>query len=126
MLNFFRRILVYCTKITFVQEALAADIDLRMIKRRPTAKEKFGIFIILLSYVLGWPAVAGFGLLSMYLKEPLVLVIGGTAIYGFSHLMFIAGLYIAGKEYARVLLQWSVKKFFNKMLPGPADKAQAG
>lgn len=126
MLNCFRRILVYCTKIKFVQQALAADIDLRMISRRPTAKEKFGIFLILLSYVLGWPAVAGFGLLSMYLKEPLVLIIGGPTIYIISHLMLFAGIYIAGRDYARVLLQWSVKKFFAKMLNRPADKPRGG
>jgi hypothetical protein len=123
MLNRFRRLLACCAEIKFVREALAADIDLSCMNRRPTAKEQAGIFLILLSYVLGWPAVAGFGFLAMYLKESMVLIIGGPAIYIISHFMFIAGIYIAGKEYARVFLQWSLKKFFQKMQVSPADKA---
>jgi len=126
MMNRFCRLLTSCTEIKFVQQALAADIDLSCINRRPTPKEKFGVFLVLLSYVIGWPAVAGCGFLAMFLREPLVLVIGGPTIYVISHLVFIAGVYIAGRDYARVLLQWSLKKFFEKMLAGPADKAKTG
>ena len=115
LLNCFRRILTCCEKINYVQRARAEHIDMSCMARRPTLKEQFGIFLILLSYVLGWPAVAGFAFLSMYLKEPLVLIIGGPSIYGFSHVLFIAGIYIAGRQYAAVLVKWSIKKAYEKM-----------
>ena len=129
MMNRFCRLLTSCTEIKFVQQALAADIDLSCINRRPTPKEKFGVFLVLLSYVIGWPAVAFFGFMSLYLRQPLVLIIGGPLTYGISHAVFLVGVYIAGKDYARVFMKWSIKKVCEKLSaaarPLPADAVKA-
>jgi hypothetical protein len=114
----------------FFQRILQEDLDLRCLKRRPTAREQFGIFLVLLSYVIGWPAVAFFGFLSLYLKQPLVLIIGGPLTYGTSHVVFLVGMYIAGKDYATVFMKWSIKKACEKLsaaaqqLPADAVKVK--
>jgi len=113
----------------FVQRILQEELDLRCLKRRPTAREQFGIFLVLLSYVIGWPAVAFFGFMSLYLRQPLVLIIGGPLTYGISHAVFLVGVYIAGKDYARVFMKWSIKKVCEKLSaaarPLPADAVKA-
>ena len=113
----------------FVQRILQEEPDLRRLKRRPTAREQFGIFLVLLSYVIGWPAVAFFGFMSLYLRQPLVLIIGGPLTYGISHLVFLVGMYIAGKDYAMVFMKWSIKKACEKLSaaarPLPADAVKA-
>ncbi len=64
-----------------------------------------GLFLILLSYVIGWPAVGALGLISLYTENPLILAIGGPLTYGISHLMFLIGMYYAGKDYAAACLE---------------------
>ena len=50
------------------------------------------------------------GLLAFYTGEPLTLAIGGPLTYGLSHLVFLAGLYLAGKRYAVALAHWAARK----------------
>jgi hypothetical protein len=113
----------------FFQRILQEELDLRCLKRKPTAREQFGIFLVLLSYVIGWPAVAFFGFLSLYLKQPLVLIIGGPLIYGTAHVVFLVGMYIVGKDYAMIFMKWSIKKACEKLSAGgpqqPADVVKA-
>ena len=75
-----------------------------------------GIILIGFSYLIGWPAVALFGILSIYFGQPLILIIGGPVIYGISHLVFIAGLYLAGARYSYVFLRWATRKALEKVL----------
>jgi hypothetical protein len=109
----------------FFQRILQEELDLRCLKRKPTAREQFGIALVLFSYVIGWPAVAFFGFLSLYLKQPLVLIIGGPLIYGTAHVIFLVGMYIVGKDYATLFMKWSIKKACEKLSAGgpqrPAD-----
>lgn len=63
-----------------------------------------GLFLILFSYVIGWPAVGALGLVSFYTGNPLILAVGGPLVYGLSHLMFLIGMYYAGKDYAMACL----------------------
>lgn len=112
-----------------IQRILQEELDLRSLKRRPTAREQCGIVLVLLSYVLGWPAVAFFGVLALYFKQPLILLVGGPLIYGFSHVVFFAGMYIAGKEYTKLFIKWFIKKIYEKLAAGtpapPADAVKA-
>jgi hypothetical protein len=107
----------------FARKALEEEADLSPFKERPSARTLFGIFLMGFSYVIGWPAVAFFGILSIYLREPLVVIIGGPVIYGISHLVFLAGLYCAGARYAYIFFRWATRKFLEKYLdrvPGDA------
>ena len=113
--KFFRDSLERIARMKTIQRIIQEELDLSCLKRRPTRCEQFGIVLVLFSYVMGWPAVAFFGLLSVYCKQPLVLVIGGPLVYGASHLVFFAGAYLAGKTYTKTLIKWSIKKACEKV-----------
>jgi hypothetical protein len=79
-------------------------------REKPAMQVYVGIGLILISYVIGWPAVGMLSLIAFYTREPLILVIGGPLVYGLSHLVFLAGLYLAGKRYALALAHWASRK----------------
>ena len=78
----------------------------------------FGVGMVLFSFVLGWPMVALFGVLSAYSHAPILLLLG-TAFYGFSHLVFMFGMYLAGPNcirYADVVFSWILRKAVERAL----------
>jgi hypothetical protein len=92
------------------------DGDARYVFREKPAMQVYvGIGLILISYVIGWPAVGMLGLIAFYTAEPLILVIGGPLVYGLSHLVFWAGLYLAGKRYALALAHWASRKVLARL-----------
>lgn len=102
-----------CIKITlalvntgFVRSAMAERADLAPFREKPTPTILFGVFLIGLSFLLGWPAVAVLGMISLKLHTPWIVVVGGPLIYGFSHLVFIAGMYISGGTYTLIFCRW--------------------
>lgn len=103
-------------RIPYVQSAMADRADLVVLRERPAPREIFGLSLIVFSYAIGWPAVSALGMLSVYYEEPLLLGIGGPAIYCFSQLVFIAGIYAAGAKYARTLLRWATRMVMEKMM----------
>ncbi|MCG8334189.1 MAG: hypothetical protein MJE63_06705 [Proteobacteria bacterium] len=80
-----------------------------------------GLIIIGFSYVIGWPMVSALGVLAVYFKEPLLFAIGSPLTYGLSHLVFILGVFIAGKDtviYMNTFLKWSATRGLRRFL-GP-------
>jgi hypothetical protein len=73
--------------------------------KRPTVRVKIGLSLILLSYVICWPAIGVLGAISLYTEEPMILIVGGPIMYGVSHLMFLIGIYFAGRDYALASLK---------------------
>jgi hypothetical protein len=55
--------------------------------------------------VLGWPAVGALAALSIRLDAPLLAAVGTPACLVLSHLLFAAGLYVAGGARAGSLLE---------------------
>ena len=92
-----------------VIKPIAEESDLRIYKKRPSVRVMVGLSLILLSYIIGWPAVGALGLISIYTEEPLILIVGGPLVYGVSHLVFFIGMYFAGRDYALACLK-RVKK----------------
>ena len=74
-----------------------------------------GISTIGFSYIIGWPAISAIGTLSIYLNEPLLLAIGGPLLYGFSHLVFLIGMYLAGAQYTKIFLRWATRIAMEKL-----------
>jgi hypothetical protein len=67
---------------------------------------------------LGWPMVGLFSVLSAYFQAPALLIVG-PAFYGFSHLVWLFGIYLAGRDcikYADIVLSWSLRKVVEKTL----------
>lgn len=106
------------SRTEFARKALEQKADLSPFREKPSARILFGLFLMVFSYVIGWPAVALFGILSVCFNQPLIVILGGPAIYGTSHLVFLAGMYLAGAKYTYFFFRWATRKFLEKYL-GP-------
>lgn len=111
-----RRLIKRIAEIRYVRCAMAEKADLSAFKKKPTPRMIIGIAAMAFSYIIGWPAVAGLGALSFYMKEPLIVAIGGPTIYGLSHLVFILGMYLAGAAYTLVFFRWLTRIGMEKLL----------
>ncbi len=93
-------------RIQFVSTAVSEQADLSAFNKKPSLRIILGLLTIGLSYLIGWPAVAGLGIVAIKLNQPLIAVLGGPLTYGLSHLVFILGMYLAGAEYTVIFLRW--------------------
>ena len=118
-----RRIANWIARTKYGRGAVADGADLSMFKEKPSFTLKIGLFLLALSYLLGWPAVGAFGVAAGYFKEPLIVAIGGPAIYGFSWVVWWISIAITGKEslfYARAFNKWLTRRFIERF----GDSAQ--
>jgi len=102
----------------YVRRAVEKEVNLDTLKTSPSPRFFFGVGLVLFSYVLGWPMVGLFSVLSAYFQAPVLLMLG-PAFYGFSHLVWMFGMYLAGRDcmrYADVILSWSLRKAVEKTL----------
>jgi hypothetical protein len=99
----------------YAQKAVEEKADLDAFKHKPSARILLGVFLIGFSYIIGWPTVSALTGLAVYLKEPLVAVIGGPLAYGLSHLVFMAGMYLAGAKYSAIFLRWATRMLVERM-----------
>jgi peptidoglycan/xylan/chitin deacetylase (PgdA/CDA1 family) len=117
----FRFLALKVASTAYVRRAIREQVNLDAFKTKPSPKFLFGVGLILGSYVLGWPMVGLFSVLSAYFRAPVLLMVG-PAFYGFSHLVWLLGMYLAGRDsikYADILLSWSLRKAVEKtVLPG--------
>jgi hypothetical protein len=100
----------------FVRNAIAEKADLTAFKQKPSARILLGVFLIGFSYIIGWPAVGALAGLAVYLQEPLVAIIGGPLTYGLSHLVFLAGMVLAGAKYSGIFLRWATRIVMEKLM----------
>ncbi|MBI5553036.1 MAG: hypothetical protein HY911_16105 [Desulfobacterales bacterium] len=100
----------------FVRQALADNADLSAFKGKPSLKVILGVTAIIISYIIGWPAVALLGFLAAYYGRPAIVVVGGPLIYGLSHLVFLLGMYLAGAQYSWIFLRWLTRVTMLKLL----------
>jgi hypothetical protein len=93
----------------YVRSAIRDKADLSAFKKKPSFRELLGISAIGISYIICWPAISVLGALSVYLKKPLLLAIGGPVLYGLSHVVFLVGMYLAGAQYSKIFLRWATR-----------------
>ena len=94
----------------FVAAAVCDHADLSAFGEKPSLRIILGLLAIGLSYLIGWPAIAGLGIIAVKLHQPWIAVIGGPVVYGLSHLVFILGMYLCGAEYSVIFLRWLSRK----------------
>ena len=112
-----RKIAKYLVGRKYIREILDNPTDLREFKERPTPRLIAGLILMGLSYVIGWPAVAALSALAVWLREPLIAVIGCPTIYGLSCVVFIVGAWLAGApHYMGILTRYTVQFFLRKLL----------
>jgi hypothetical protein len=110
-----RKIAQYLSKKKFIIKIMEKPADLSKFKERPTPRLITGLVLMGFSYVIGWPAVAALGFLSVWLKEPLIIIIGGPTIYGLSHVVFILGAWLArAPHYIGALTKYTIQRFLKK------------
>jgi len=113
-LNIIRKIAQGIAKTKFGRNALNENADLTVFNKKPSAKVFWGVFLMLISYIAGWPMIGLFGALSLYWKEPLIITIGGPILFGVAHIAFFAGLYLAGGRYVMPFIRWATKVMLKK------------
>jgi hypothetical protein len=100
----------------YVHSAISEQADLSAFKQKPTPVVLAGVLAIALSYVIGWPAVAVFGILSVKLHNPWIVAVGGPLTYGLSHVVFLLGMYLSGAKYSLIFLRWLTRVSMEKLL----------
>ena len=111
-MNIIKRI----ARTDYVRSAINDKADLSAFREKPSARIIIGVSMICLSYIIGWPAISAAGALSIYLKKPMLIVIGGPLLYGLSHLVFLFGMYLAGVRYTKIFLRWATRVTVEKLL----------
>jgi hypothetical protein len=111
-----KHIILKTAEKDFVRRAIAEQADLSSFKEKPSFLVISGIFVICLSFVLGWPAVAALGALAVKLDKPMIAVIGGPLTYGLSHLVFLFGMYLSGGKYTLIFFRWLTRVTMEKLL----------
>ncbi len=112
------------TSTGYARRAIQEPVTLDAFKTRPSVRFLWGVSFVLLSYVLGWPMVALFSILAAYLRNPALLMVG-PACYGFSHLVFLFGMYLAGRDcikYVDILSRWGMRRALEKALNLESEK----
>ena len=90
--------------------------DLSAFKEKPSPRIIAGLLAIMISYIIGWPAVAALGFLALKLHEPWIVIVGGPLTYGLSHLVFLLGMYLCGAVYSLIFLRWLTRISVGKLL----------
>ena len=100
-----------------VRTALETPVDPALF-HRPPPRIAFGLALLGLSYLAGWPAIALLGVVAAWLRRPALLV-GGPILYGLSWLIFATGLLFIGKQSAsagRAFGLWLVRRLAERFL----------
>ena len=121
----FRRFLgLWLASTAAGRKAIREKTVLSAFKERPSKRFLAGVGLMLFSYVLGWPMVGLFSVLAAYFQKP-GLLMGGPLSYGFSHLVFLSGLYLAGKDslrYVEIFSLWSLRTLVERLTAGNGAK----
>ncbi|HOD13073.1 MAG TPA: hypothetical protein PKI31_00005, partial [Spirochaetota bacterium] len=67
-----KKIAAWAARTEFGKNAIREQADLGAFKDKPTPRIITGIFLMALSYLIGWPAVALFGVFAVYFGQPLI------------------------------------------------------
>jgi len=106
MLASLQNALFFAAGTSFVRNAIRERADLTPFHAKPGMSVLAGVFCIIISFPLGWPAVVFFGYLAIRWHNPWMAAVVGPAIYAFSHLLFLFGMWLSGMTYTLVLCRW--------------------
>ena len=112
-----RKIGQYLAGKKFIQKILENPADLSEFKERMTPRLITGLILMVLSFIIGWPAVAALSVLAVWFKEPLIAVIGCPTTYALSYVVFIIGAWLSrAPHYMGILARYTIQSFLRKLL----------
>ena len=98
----------------FGQTSLTKPDGLSILKPQPSTRVYVGLVLMVMSFLIGLPALAFLSYLSVKLSKPMTIAVGGPVVILFVHILFGVGVYLAGHNYASKVLQWATKRFLQK------------
>jgi hypothetical protein len=111
-----RKIAQYLAGKKYIREMLEHPADLSEFKQRPTPRLITGLVLMGFSYVIGWPAVAALSALAVWMREPLIAVIGCPTTYGLSYVVFIVGAWLSrAPHYMGTLTRYALQSLLRKL-----------
>jgi hypothetical protein len=113
-MSFLRSFARRLAQTKFGQKSLTKPDGLSALKQQPGTRVYVGLVLMVISYLIGLPALAFLSYLSVKLSKPMTIAVGGPVVLLLVHIMFVVGVYLAGQNYAVELLQWATKRFLQK------------
>jgi hypothetical protein len=114
-----KQIILRLAETAYFRKIIEAPPDLGIFREKPSPRFFAGLGVMAISYAIGWPLIAILGGMAFHFREPLIFTVGSPITYGFSHLVFMTGVWIAGPDsikYMKVFLRWSVARGFHRIL----------
>jgi len=112
-----RKIAQYLAGKKYIKEILENPADLGEFKERPTLRLIAGLILMVLSFIMGWPAVAALSVMAVWFKEPLIAIIGCPTTYALSYLVFIVGSWLSrAPHYLDTIARYILQSFLKKIL----------
>ena len=112
-----RRLAVRLARTRFVRTAMEGEVaDLGALQGKPSPAVIVGVALIGFSYIIGWPAVGLLTILAAHYQRAAIVVVGGPLTYGLSHVVFMVGMYFAGRSYAPIFLRCAARAVMRKLL----------
>jgi len=111
---FLRSFARWLAQTKFGQKSLTRPDGLSILKQQPGTRVYVGIVLLVVSYLIGLPALAFLSYLSVKLNKPMIIAVGGPVVFLLVHIMFGVGVYLAGRNYAVEGLYWATRRFLHK------------
>ena len=112
-----RNIARYLAGKKYIKEILENPADLSEFRERMTPRLITGLILMVLSFIIGWPAVATLSVLAVWFKEPLIAVIGCPTTYALSYVVFIIGAWLSrAPHYMGIMARYTIQSFLRKLL----------
>ena len=112
------------SRTAYVRSAVADRADLSAFRKKPSLRILVGIAILCFSYVIAWPAIAVLGYFAVADDNAWLLAVGGPLLYGFSHLVFLLGMYLAGYDYTKIVLRWATRVVMERWMRGHGGRGR--
>lgn len=104
-------------KTGFARRAVRECADLRIFGQKPSGRMIAGLISIAVSYIACWPVISGLSVFSIYIGQPLLIVIGAPLIWTATHFLCMLGIYLAGADHSKALIRYLVRIFVERNVP---------
>lgn len=104
-----------------IRKVLNEPVDVELLKKRPSVRFFIGLGIIALSYLLAWPVIGLLGIIAVRRHKPGLFALGSPIAYGVSTLVFLLGVWLAGKDalaYMRASGRLLMRRIFKDVSAG--------